>query len=778
MECPTEQGFKPVILSHPDGRTLAQHLDEVVATARSLLAAHWVAFPGLSQGDLAAAVDLAAGTHDFAKATSYFQAYMRSGQPSSDPLKNHSLLSACYAFSRAQRLWGEIHDNKVSGAIACAIAGHHGGLPGLPALATAIFRSLPDLHRQIDALDPAVFTLAPGGISLAGGLTHEDLDQVARTIRVLARAFPRHPLEEKIQDRILTRFLASILIEADRTRLAVGNRDPTPSPPTLSPDLVTEHIRSLPCHGSEIGRIREEALAAVIRSSHSTAPIQTMTLPTGAGKTLASLHYALACRCREPVPPKIVTAMPYLSIIEQTDQTYQTVFQEPIAAAGDRVYLSRHSVAPFRYQTPEDAFDDDAVEFLLSTWRAEVVTTTFDQVLYALFSPKSRHLIRFHALLNAILLIDEVQAIPAALWMPVNRFLTAMTEIGQTRVLAMSATQPGVFPAARDCVPDPGRFFARLNRVRLTIRHTPETTSTFCARIAPVMQVRPEPTLVVLNTIAASVQVYDDLAARLAPRPVIYLSARLPPATRSARLAAVQRMMDAGENPVLVATQCIEAGVDIDMGRVYRDFAPLDAIIQICGRCNRHGLRAGGEVEVVRLITDHGRPHSDKDSVFANQIYDIERLESTVRALAGVTAVEEPEFPPLVARYFAEVGALAGSSEKVAHALSEGAPDPSIRTLLRGDDDGESFLIASSDPGVIPELRAVTEIEDRWTRRHALMRLLPRIARSSVSIRVSSPEVADQMTEEIICGFRVAREVYYDAEGTGLSETPRRVLIL
>lgn len=760
-----------MILSHSDGRTLAQHLDEVVATARTLLAAHRVAFPGLSQEDLAAAVDLTAATHDFAKATSHFQAYIRSGQPSSDPLKGHALLSACYAFSRAQTLWGEIHDNKVSGAIACAVAGHHGGLPGLPALATAVFRSLPDLHRQIDALDPEVFTLAPGGVSLAGGFTHEDLDRVARSIRSLARTYSRRSLEEKIQDRILTRFLASILIEADRTRLAVGNRVPTPARPPLSPALVIEHIQSLPRYESEIGRIREEALAAVIRSSDSTAPIQTMTLPTGAGKTLASLHHALACRGSGPVPQKVVTAMPYLSIIEQTDQTYQTVLQEPIAAAGDRIYLSRHSVAPFRYQTPEDTLDDDAVEFLLATWQAEVITTTFDQVLYALFSPKPRHLIRFHALLNAILLIDEVQAIPAALWMPVNRFLTAMTEIGQTRVLAMSATQPGVFPAARDCVPDPGRFFARLNRVRLTIRHTPETIPAFCARIVPVMQARPEPTLVVLNTIAASVRVYDDLAAQLAPRPVIYLSARLPPATRSARLAAVQRAMDAGENPVLVATQCIEAGVDIDMARVYRDFAPLDAIIQVCGRCNRHGLRAGGVVEVVRLVTDSG-------GLFADQIYDTERLESTVRALAGVTVVEEPEFPPLVARYFAEVGALAGSSEKVAHALAEGAPDPSIRTLLRGDDDGESFLIASCDPGLVPALRAVSGIEDRWTRRHALMRLLPRIARSSVSIRVSSPEAADQMTEEIVYGFRVAREVYYDVEGTGLSETPRRVLIL
>lgn len=755
----------------------------MVATARTLLASHRVTFPGLSQEDIEVAVDLTAATHDFAKATSHFQAYIRSGQPSSNPLKNHTLLSACYAYFCAQTLWGRTLDNMISGAIVCAVAGHHSGLPSLQELVTSIFRSLPTLHQQIDALDPTAFTLpnqliAPSiktripTISEQGlRMTHDDLDQVARSLRALARTYPRRPLGEKIQNRIFTRFLASILIEADRTQLVVGCRSPPVSPPALSPDLVIDHIRSLPNHESEIGRIRTEALAAIITSPDQDGPIQTMTLPTGAGKTLASLHYALTRQRPGPVPQKVVTAMPYLSIIEQTDLIYQTVLQEPIAVAGDRAYLSRHSVAPFRYQTPDDALDDDAVEFLLATWQAEIVTTTFDQVLYALFSPKPRHLIRFHMLLNAILLIDEVQAIPASLWLPVNRFLTAMTEIGQTRVLAMSATQPGVFPAAKDCAPNLGRFFTRLNRVRLVVRYTPETIPAFCARIAPTIQTRSEPTMVVLNTIASSVQVYDDLATRLAPRPVIYLSARLPPATRSARLTAVQQAMDAGENPILVATQCIEAGVDIDMFRVYRDYAPLDSIIQICGRCNRHGLRASGEVEVVRLETEWG-------GLFADQIYDTERLESTVRALAGITVIEEPDFPSLIARYFADIGGLARSSEKVAHAFADGASDPSIRVLLRGDDEGETFLIASCDPGLVPALQAITREEDRWVRRHALMRLLPRIAWSSVSIRVSSSEVADQMTEETIYGFRVANEVYYDADGTGLAETPRRVLIL
>ena len=755
------------LLSHSDGRRLDQHLDEVVAAARSILATHTLSFPGLPPATLAAALDLTAATHDVAKATSHFQAYIRN-EPYNSALKPHALLSACYAFHRARGLpdlpWGEV----IPGLIACAVAGHHSAYPGFADLATTVFRSLDTLHQQLDTLDPTVFAMTPGGVSLAGGFTHADLDRVAGSLRALARSYPRRPLEEKIRHRILGLFLVSVLLEADRTVLALG-RLPADPPLPLPATAVPEHITTLPVYNTEIGRIRGECLARAA-STDQDQPIQTLTLPTGTGKTLTALHRALALRARAAgAPPRIVVAMPYLSVIEQTDEVYRAVLQDEIAAEGDRVHLSSHSLAPFRYRAGEGSEDDNAVEFLLSTWQAAVVTTTFDQVLYALFSRSPRHLIRFHTLLNAVLLIDEVQALPAALWLPVNRFLTALTEIGQTRVIALSATQPGVFPGAAECVPDPGRYFERLNRVRLTIRYAPETVPAFCDRILPALREAPAPTLIVLNTIAACEAVYRDLGARL-DRPVHYLSARLPPALRSARLEAVKREMAAGENPILVATQCIEAGVDIDMGRVYRDFGPLDAIIQICGRCNRHGTRARGEVEVVRLVTEDG-------DLYARQVYDDPRLDATLRALAGTVTLDEPAFPARIDRYFAEVRDEAERSEKVACAFAEGSDTLSVRALLRGEDDGISFVIGSCDPGLREELRAVARIEDRWERRYALKRLLPRVARCSVSLRVSE-EDADRMTDEVIYGFRFVREPYYDSEGVGLSENPSWGLIL
>ena len=749
------------ILSHSDGRTLDQHLDEVVLAARAILATHTLSFPGLPPATLAAALDLTAATHDVSKATSHFQAYVH-GEPYTSALKRHSLLSACYAFHRAQAIpelpWGDV----IPGLIACAVAGHHGGYPGFTSLALTIKREIATLHRQLDTLDPAVFALAPGGVSLAGEFTHANLDRVARAVAGLARSYGRRPLEEKIRHRILGLFLVSVLLEADRTVLALG-RLPAVPPLPLPVAAVLDHVATLPVYDTEIGRIRGECLARADQTLHAAPapPIQTLTLPTGTGKTLTALHCALALRAQAAPPlPKIVVAMPFLSVIEQTDEVYQEVLRDSITAGGDRVHLSRHSLAPFRYRNEDEDLDDNAVEFLLSTWQAAAVTTTFDQVLYAIFSPSSRHLIRFHTLLNAVLLIDEVQALPAALWLPVNRFLTAMTEIGQTRILALSATQPGIFLDAAECVPGSARYFERLDRVRLTIRYAPETVPAFCDRIVPILREDPVPTLIVLNTTASCGQVYQILRARL-DRPVHYLSALLSPADRSVLLAGVKAEMAAGRAPVLVSTQCIEAGVDIDMGRVYRDFGPLDAIIQICGRCNRHGTRDRGEAEVVRLVTEGGR-------LYARQVYDDPRLDATVLALVGTTALDEPEFPARVDWYFADVRDGALRSEKVAHALAEGDEDVSVRALLRGADDETSFVVAACDPALLADLRSAAGIEDRWDRRYALKRVLPRVARCSVSIRVSEEE-ADRMTEEVVFGFRVLRPERYDREGTGIS---------
>jgi hypothetical protein len=160
-------------------------------------------------------------------------------------------------------------------------------------------------------------------------------------------------------------------------------------------------------------------------------------------------------------------------------------------------------------------------------------------------------------------------------------------------------------------------------------------------------------------------------------------------------------------------------------------------------------------------VTEGGGPYS-------RQVYDDPRLDATLRALAGTVSLDEPAFPARIDRYFAEVRDEAERSEKVACAFAEGSDTVSVRALLRGEDDGISFVVGSCDPDLREDLRAVARIEGRWARRYALKRLLPRVARCSVSLRVSE-EVADRMTDEVIYGIRFLKPELFDENGTGIS---------
>jgi len=757
-------------------KKLEAHLSEVARHMGALIDQKQLRFPGLPQALVRDVAVLTGAGHDLAKATSYFQAYIRAlaagGTYAGNPYdKQHALLSACYGYHRVARLplpggWREV----VPAAVCAAIAGHHTRLWGFQDLANHLTDRYDLLHRQLDALNPDVFEYRIAGLDPVP-FDHADLDQTLRQFTRFSRvyALPRssNPLDLLIPHRILTLLLSSVLLEADRVALMLDR--PLPAPPRLPPDLVQDHLAALPIRLRPIDRFRQEAFAAVAtdaRLSPPDTPIRSITLPTGAGKTLTALHYALTLRERAPAPrPKIVTAMPYLSIIDQTDEVYRAVFQDALAQVGNRAYMPRHSISPFTYDTGGAPLQDSGVEFALTTWQAEVIATTIDQILLAIFSPRRQHLIRFHALLNAVLILDEVQAIPPSLWVTVRRFLESMGTIGGTRVIATSATQPQLFPAARECVPAPETYFSRMNRIRISVAAGRETVPAFCSRILPAIRARSESVLVTVNTLDTSVQVFTSLQAGLGQNRVHYLSSLLAPLDRGAVIREVKEDLAAGGAPVLVSTQCIEAGVDIGLARVYRDFAPLDAIVQVGGRCNRTGdLGEPGSVEVVRLVDSADRP-------YAGMIYDPVALECTEEILAGIPwPLEERNLAPLVSRYFERVAARAGRSEKYAYAFANSSlrcdEEPvSLRTLLRGSDETVAVLVPGLDPGLVDDLRAVEGIADRWDRRTAFLRIYPRVAQASVSLR---PAAAERVTAEVVAGIPVADPERYDRRGVGM----------
>jgi CRISPR-associated endonuclease/helicase Cas3 len=729
------------LLSHHEPRrALAQHAAEVAEATAAILArggdAGWRSRWG---GELAR--DLAA-LHDLGKASSAFQRYIRdprawSGDPRS---KAHSPLSLLLTAALAERGGWEA-ERAIAAAL--AVRGHHGQQP---ARGEELSSELGDdeaarcLEEQLASLDPRRIEQALGLALAPCGLEDPGLlDRARDALEGWLAAIRRRSPVEALAFRFTARAAYSVLLEADKAFLAVAHPAEylQPARVALSAVDVEVHMRGL--RATPLDGVRSSAgERATCGLASSRARLLTLSLPTGAGKTLIAARWALAEReaaAHHGPPPLIVIALPMLSIIEQTERVWRAVLGAERGAGA--TVLAAHSLADRSYD-PE--LPSSVAEFYVDTWRSEVVVTTFDQLLLCLFSDKARHAIRYHRLLNARIVIDELQCIPPVLWRPVSAALATLCELGDSRVLAMSATPPRCIEDAAEVLEDPRALYQGLRRYRIALRHDRlRDVDTFVAEAARGLcaNVRDgRKTLVTLNTRATAQRAWELLDERLVAeglaRPLL-LSGDLTPRHRLEVIAAAQSMTGG----VVVSTQCVEAGVDLDMNAVIRDLAPLDAIVQIAGRCNRHALRAEPEpVELVHLLGERGRDD-------AAIIYDEVLLDRTRQVLAGREVIEEAEVYDLCARYFellAQSKDLGGSLiQDYAYvqvrdeARHLGA---NVRQLLRGDDRGQvELLVIEQDPGLEPLLAEALRIGDRWERRTALRRLASRIAAVTVSVR-------------------------------------------
>lgn len=719
------------IQSHatPKHRHLKQHVAEVTAAAEAILAEHRSA-PWATPGErLIAAL---AWLHDLGKATAAFQAYIADpdrwqGRPET---KGHTLPSLVLA-----ALWcaAEGHDDVTTLALALAVRGHHGAQPHDD---DSLWRaSLLDdakaavLREQLASLDRVA--LAHEGVTDVPA-TPDPKRAVWDAADVLEDALAvwrRRPLDALTAARSLARAAYSVLLEADKVFLAVETSAVKDylhrAHSALSAGLVDRALTALASTPMDALRARARDATAAGLAATEGAAVRTLTLPTGAGKTLLAARWALAEReaavARGEPPPVIVVALPMLSIVEQTERVWRGL----LGAAPDDgdTLMPFHSLSERTYDPELDRATED---FFLDTWRSEVVVTTFDQLLLALYSDNGRHALRYHRLLHARVVLDEAQYVPPVLWSAASAGLRALTAQGDTRVLAMSATPAPLLEGAVETVADPDALYRGLRRYELRLRLTaPVDFDAFVAEFVPLCRARlaaGEGTLVTLNVRATAREVWERFhTAGLDP---VLLSGDMTPAHRLAVIAAVRT----SPVRVVVSTQCVEAGVDLDLHHVLRDLAPLDALVQIAGRCNRHALReAPGTVTVVRLKGPDGKEDAGK-------IYDPVALQTTQEVLAGRDEVPEAEVLGLCRAWYALLRDRKnlGGDHLWKWARLEGAID--VRKLLRDEDTRETLVVLERDPGLAGALKAALAVADRWDRRAALRALAPRVARESVSV--------------------------------------------
>ncbi|MES2219564.1 MAG: CRISPR-associated helicase Cas3' [Acidobacteriota bacterium] len=360
--------------------------------------------------------------------------------------------------------------------------------------------------------------------------------------------------------------------------------------------------------------LRRQVSTHCLEGAERPKGIYTLTVPTGGGKTLASLRFALH-HAQHHGMERVIYVSPYISIVDQNAQIVRKVL-EPEECAFASIVLEHHSNL-----TPDKESWRGGV--LAENWDAPVVFTTAVQILETLFAAGTRAVRRMHALANTVIVLDEVQTLPIRTIHLFNNAVNFLVEQCGASVVLCTATQPllhkvnaakGAIRLAKDgeLMPDPPAMFRALKRFE-TFDETKKAGGWQPAEVAElaVAETLGEGScLVVANTKHDALTIYFSCKARLEALHenledgcLVHLSTHMCPAHRLQALATMKTALQEKRRVLCVSTQLIEAGVDIDFATVIRDLAGLDSIAQAAGRCNRNGERSSGKVYIAKLAT-------------------------------------------------------------------------------------------------------------------------------------------------------------------------------
>lgn len=419
------------------------------------------------------------------------------------------------------------------------------------------------------------------------------------------------------------RLMQSILVDADRTDAAdfMNNRDGENSAfddEAYIRNLWNEMDRRLrekyddfEKSPEEIDKLRCEIAQECLEfANHSVGACQ-LIVPTGGGKTLSSLRFAVA-QCKSFKKDKILYIAPFMSILEQNSDIIREI-------AGEENLLEHYTDFEQQIQNENEL---EEYELRAEKWDSPVISTTLVQFLNTIFSDKMPALRRFHRLCNSVVIIDEVQAIPLKCVNLFNLAVNFLSKICGCTVVLCTATQPALdkiehsvlFDDDKDMVKNYDYYFEKFHRVNIvpklkTDKYTYEQAADFCSEQAE----KSGNLLFVVNTKNAAAEVYTILKEKYksTDMKVLHLSTGMCPQHRRAVLTEIRERLDREEKTIVVTTQLIEAGVDISFKCVVRSLAGLDNIAQAAGRCNRNGKYPCCDVYVINLKDENLRHLSE-----------------------------------------------------------------------------------------------------------------------------------------------------------------------
>lgn len=429
--------------------------------------------------------------------------------------------------------------------------------------------------------------------------------EIALPDRLDAPPFKLHSKERaSFQHAFLARMLFSCLVDADYLDTeafydAVEGRTSARHAPVPTLAALREQLNSYLSQfeaDTKVNQIRADILHHVRQQSEQPPGLFSLNVPTGGGKTLASLAFALDHAIRHGLR-RIIFVIPFTSIVEQNAAVFRAAFG-PLGAAA---VLEHHSafVAPAPPKDEPDRYQArQKVRLAMENWDAPIVVTTAVQFFESLFAARPSPCRKLHNIAGSVVILDEAQTLPLKLLRPVVAAIDELARNYQSSVVLCTATQPalnapdfdGGLEGVRELAPEPLKLFRQLERVR--VRHVgilDDVQLTACLREQAQV-------LCIVNNRRHARAVYQSIADLPGAR---HLTTLMCAKHRSKVLAEIRTMLDRGEPCRLVATSLIEAGVDVSFPRVFRAEAGLDSIAQAAGRCNRNGERRLEDSEVL-----------------------------------------------------------------------------------------------------------------------------------------------------------------------------------
>lgn len=351
----------------------------------------------------------------------------------------------------------------------------------------------------------------------------------------------------------------------------------------------------------QIMKLRNEIQKECVDFGKNMTGIYCLPIPTGGGKTLSGLGYALEFWKAHPETEKIFYISPYISITEQNAR----VIKEAIGES--EWVLEHHSNV---INESENETEQQASIFI--KWDKPFICTTMVQFLNTLFSDKKQSIVRFHQLKNAVVIIDEVQSLPIKTVHTFNLMVNFLKEICNTNVVLCTATQPQLgdtkhpilYSTPKNMIQDVSERFEQFERVNI-VSHLKDGEYDYEELRELTLNKLNERTsvLVILNTKYAVQMLYDAVMEHCDNNiEVVYLTTNLCAEHRTRKIKAIKKLLKEGKKKVLiVSTNLIEAGVDLSVECVIRSLAGLDSIAQAAGRCNRNGELKKGQVLIVSV---------------------------------------------------------------------------------------------------------------------------------------------------------------------------------